>query len=85
MMAAQAGPDGGRASGAEVLVSYRDPNPEWHARLVLARVGSDPNRPGSDQYVILTPDSDIRSRKLIPTPGFLPLGGCYFLRGRGLM
>jgi hypothetical protein len=64
MMAAQAGPDGGRASGAEVLVSYRDPNPEWHARIVLARVGSDPTRVGSDVYVILTPDSDIYAEDL---------------------
>ena len=64
--AAPPGADAGRAAGSEVLVFYRDPHTEWHARLVLARVGAEPGLPGSDVYVVLTPDSDMYPEDLGP-------------------
>ena len=47
-----------RAAGSEVLVRYDLPAPnEWHARLVLAKVGGDGHL--VDFYIVMTPDMDI--------------------------
>eukprot|EP00972_Heterocapsa_arctica_P014275 2101178-Heterocapsa_arctica.AAC.1 len=65
-----------------MLASFRG-DPEVVRVLCEAGADKDKMPPLGTTALMLASGAGLRSRKLIPTPGFLPPGGCHFGQWQG--